>query len=163
MSNLKIKGHTSPGIRKRNVREDYGRKKQAHFKVSNGTTVIRCRTRYFEQPPPKRKTAAASATGKDSLENLTKQRIDLVTEQLARDRSNQKSGGSSYRRMRPVGLPEGVAEGRGWGRGWRRAPNCGVSTVEGAWTPKIEGETEEKSVNWQGKGETEIEKEREMV
>lgn len=115
MSNLKIKGHTSPGMRKRNVREDYGRKEQARFKVSNGTTVIRCRTRYFEQPPPKRKTSAASATGKDSLENLTKQRIDLVTEQLARDRSNQKSGGSSYRRMRPVGLPEGVAEGRGWG------------------------------------------------
>lgn len=41
----------------------------------------------------------------------------MVTEQLARDRSNQKSGGSSYRRMRPVGLPEGVAEGRDQGRG----------------------------------------------
>lgn len=42
-------------------------------------------------------------TGQDSLENLTKQRIDLVTEQLAGDRSNQKSGGSSYRGMRPLG------------------------------------------------------------
>lgn len=41
--------------------------------------------------------------GQDSPENLTKQRIDLVTEQLAGDRSNQKSGGSSYRGMRPLG------------------------------------------------------------
>lgn len=126
------------------MKEDYGRKKRAHFKVSNSTTVIRCRTRYSEQPPPKRKTAAASAMGKDSLENLTKQRIDLVTEQLARDRSNQKSGGSSYRRMRPVGLPEGVAEGRDWRRGWKREPNCGVSTVEGARAPKIEGDRGEE-------------------
>lgn len=45
-----------------------------------------------------------------SLENLTKQRIDLVTEQLAGDRSNQKSGGSSYRGMRPFGPPVGEKE-----------------------------------------------------
>lgn len=43
--------------------------------------------------------------GKGSLENLTKQRIDLVMEQLVGNRSNQKSGGSSYRGMRPLGPP----------------------------------------------------------
>jgi len=41
-------------------------------------------------------------------------------EQLARDRSNQKSGGSSYWRMRSVGPPEGVAEVRDQRRGSRR-------------------------------------------
>lgn len=68
----------------------------------------RCRARYLELAAVEEDAGVYDA-GKGSLENLTKQRIDLVMEQLAGDRSNQKSGASSYRGMRPLG-PSGVSE-----------------------------------------------------
>ena len=50
----------------------------------------------------RRRLGRRLARSKGGLENSTKQRIDLVTEQLAGDRSNQKSGGSSCRGMRLI-------------------------------------------------------------
>ena len=47
--------------------------------------------------------SSSLASSKGGLENSTKQRIDLVTEQLAGDRSNQKSGGSPLCRGNEAG------------------------------------------------------------
>lgn len=74
----------------------------------------------------------------DSLENLTKQRIDLVMEQLAGDRSNQKSGGSSYRGMRPVGSSTGSARAR-LGRGRRTIAGGEIGEENLAGYPRGEG------------------------
>jgi len=83
--------------------EDPSGKRRAHSRAPNGVAVSRCRARYLELAAVVEKDSGGVYDGsKGSLENLTKQRIDLVTEQLAGDRSNQKSGGSSYRRMRLV-------------------------------------------------------------
>lgn len=164
MSNLKIKGHTSPGMRKRNVREDYGRKKQAHFKVSK---------RHDRYPLSDSLLRTAATEEKDGCGVCNGQGQSGKFNETANRFGHGAAGqGQKQSEVRRKLVPEneagrstrgGSRRKEAGGRGWRRAPNCGVSTVEGAWTPKIEGETEEKSVNWQGKGETETEKEREMV
>lgn len=105
-----IKGHISRREWEGRERKDPSGKKRAHSGTPNGVAFSRCRARYLELAAVMEKDSGGVYDGgKGSLENLTKQRIDLVTEQLAGDRSNQNSGGSSYRRMKLV-HPRGVTE-----------------------------------------------------
>lgn len=132
-------------------------KEQRASPVWNRAAVPRWHARYPELAPKDdddddedddNLASSSLASSKGGLENSTKQRIDLVTEQLAGDRSNQKSGGSPLCRGNEAGSlcrhdEEGTSRVDGCRGGWirrirRRNLGAGIQGWRRSWRKRKE-------------------------